>query len=439
MAHNVKLTMDTVTGPSNDVVNVYVDGTLVHTGTTWENYYRNDSEASAEQSPRIVKSVLFRENAAAPATSGKGFFFDHLTLTSSRVAANDAVTTKIVRAADLETATTTASTNGSGKWFFYNDETDQINNGLGSFTASPTPNATGAGAVEVAVSGTQRSNLATYAFAGTKLANITTLKYDTYNPSEGNGAGASAKRAGFLQFNVSFNGVDSWQRRLTYVPANNVTSIAQDSWKTWDAIDNGNAKWTYSGATWPNTTDAGTTPKTWSQILSLYPNAQIRSTDAFFGIRVGEPYADGYTELLDNVTVGINGVATTYDFETDAPTTSPTQSSGGGSGGHRSSSSSSSSSASGSTDSSGGQVLGAATFNFTINLGLGARGNDVIELQKVLIAGGYLHIVSPTGWFGPLTLQAVKEYQLSHGIITTGFVGPLTRAQLNLGENGSGQ
>jgi hypothetical protein len=45
--------MDVIDGPSNDVVKVYIDGALVHTGTSWENYYRYDSEASAEQSPRI--------------------------------------------------------------------------------------------------------------------------------------------------------------------------------------------------------------------------------------------------------------------------------------------------------------------------------------------------------------------------------------------------
>jgi len=81
--HTIKLTMDVVEGPSNDVVNVYVDGTLVKTGTSWENYYRYDNEASAEQSPRIVRTVLFRTGGTAvPANAGKGFLFDNLTLQS---------------------------------------------------------------------------------------------------------------------------------------------------------------------------------------------------------------------------------------------------------------------------------------------------------------------------------------------------------------------
>src|SRR3989344_6509339 len=44
--HTVKLTMDFVDGPDNDVVQVYIDGTLIHTGTSWENYYRYDTESN---------------------------------------------------------------------------------------------------------------------------------------------------------------------------------------------------------------------------------------------------------------------------------------------------------------------------------------------------------------------------------------------------------
>ncbi len=84
--HTVKLTLDTLDGPSNDVVKVWIDGTLVHTGTSWENYYRYDSESSAEQSPRIVKTVLFRESGDANAAdAGKGFLIDNLSLSSGPI------------------------------------------------------------------------------------------------------------------------------------------------------------------------------------------------------------------------------------------------------------------------------------------------------------------------------------------------------------------
>ncbi len=48
----------------------------------------------------------------------------------------------------------------------------------------------------------------------------------------------------------------------------------------------------------------GTTPKTWVQILAEYP-----------GVRVGEPYPDGYTENIDAFKFATATSATTFDFE----------------------------------------------------------------------------------------------------------------------------
>ena len=41
LPHSVKLAIDFVDGPANDVVKVYVDGSLRHTGTSWEDYFRD--------------------------------------------------------------------------------------------------------------------------------------------------------------------------------------------------------------------------------------------------------------------------------------------------------------------------------------------------------------------------------------------------------------
>jgi hypothetical protein len=76
------------------------------------------------------------------------------------------------------------------------------------------------------------------------------------------------------------------------------------------------------------------------------------------------------------------------------------------------------------------EVLGITTFNFTADLKLGMEGNDVTELQKRLTAEG-VYSDPVTGYFGQLTLQAVKTYQAKVGVPNTGFVGPLTRGQLN--------
>lgn len=75
--HTVKFVIDFVDGPSNDIVNIYIDGVLARTGTTWENYYRYDTEAAAEQTTRTVDSLIFRTSGAAvPSNLGKGFLID---------------------------------------------------------------------------------------------------------------------------------------------------------------------------------------------------------------------------------------------------------------------------------------------------------------------------------------------------------------------------
>jgi hypothetical protein len=229
-------------------------------------------------------------------------------------------TTKVVIPSDLATSFGDVIASPSS-WFFYNDENDTINNTLGSFVSGPATPPLGTDSIQISVTGTQRRNLATYQFSGTPLASITSLSFSTYNPSLGNGG--SINRSGYLNFNVDFNGTDTWQKRLVFVPSQNGT-VVQNTWQEWDAIQSGNAKWVYSGATWPVTGEAGTSFKSWSQILTDYPLARVRVTDSWFGIRVGEPYADGYTENIDNIKFGTALGTTTFNFETILPdTTAP--------------------------------------------------------------------------------------------------------------------
>lgn len=80
--HAIKVSMDFVDGPNNDVVKVYVDGVLKHTGTSWEGYF-NYCEGNPT---RTVDSVLFRTGGtAAPATAGNGFVIDNFVTTSGPV------------------------------------------------------------------------------------------------------------------------------------------------------------------------------------------------------------------------------------------------------------------------------------------------------------------------------------------------------------------
>lgn len=235
------------------------------------------------------------------------------------VSAFAANSTIVVTPGDMATSIADVVVNPTS-WFFYNDETDTIDNSLGLFVVGPATPPLGTDSVQVSVTGTQRRNLATYQFSGTPLADITELKFSTYNPSLGNGG--SVNRSGYLNFNVDFNGSDTWQRRLVYVPSQNGT-VVQNNWQEWDTINGGSAEWSYSGATWPLTlvgpdaslVEPGTTLRSWSDILADYPGVRVRVTDSWLGVRVGEPYADGYTENIDKFVFGTAAGVKTFDFD----------------------------------------------------------------------------------------------------------------------------
>ncbi|MDO8548461.1 MAG: peptidoglycan-binding protein [bacterium] len=71
--------------------------------------------------------------------------------------------------------------------------------------------------------------------------------------------------------------------------------------------------------------------------------------------------------------------------------------------------------------------------SFDSNLSFGARGSAVVSLQQFLISQKLLAGDLATGYFGNLTLRAVKGFQTSQGVTpVSGFFGPLTRAKANL-------
>ncbi len=92
--HKIKITMDLLDGPRNDVVKVYVDGVLKHTGTSWEDYFRFVQGPGGPEwdgiipgfESRTVDSILFRTGgAAAPTTAGFGFLIDNLSTLSGPI------------------------------------------------------------------------------------------------------------------------------------------------------------------------------------------------------------------------------------------------------------------------------------------------------------------------------------------------------------------
>ena len=70
---------------------------------------------------------------------------------------------------------------------------------------------------------------------------------------------------------------------------------------------------------------------------------------------------------------------------------------------------------------------------FSSSLGIGATGQEVVELQTFLEQRGLLSLPSGVvnGYFGTLTSAAVSAYQETVGISPVGIFGPLTIAKIN--------
>jgi Putative peptidoglycan binding domain len=75
---------------------------------------------------------------------------------------------------------------------------------------------------------------------------------------------------------------------------------------------------------------------------------------------------------------------------------------------------------------------------FSANLALGESGADVLALQQYLAYDGEFNL-TPTGYYGPITAQAVLRFQIKYGLASIATLdelggnicGPATRAKLN--------
>jgi peptidoglycan hydrolase-like protein with peptidoglycan-binding domain len=61
---------------------------------------------------------------------------------------------------------------------------------------------------------------------------------------------------------------------------------------------------------------------------------------------------------------------------------------------------------------------------------LGDSGNDILDLQNMLVKFGYL-TATPNGYFGQATKKAVINWQRDNGLSMSGMVGSLSRQILN--------
>lgn len=79
----------------NDSVDIYIDGVLVHSGTTWESYYTTTTEGQAPPTKQAIDTLLFRLSTPAgmPASLiGGGYYVDNVYISDAPPAVQNLTT-----------------------------------------------------------------------------------------------------------------------------------------------------------------------------------------------------------------------------------------------------------------------------------------------------------------------------------------------------------
>ncbi|MFZ2555532.1 MAG: peptidoglycan-binding protein, partial [Minisyncoccia bacterium] len=430
--HTAKFEIDFYDGASNDVVRIYIDGNLVHTGTTWENYFRFDDESNptlADES-RTVDSLLFRAGGtAAPATSGLGYLIDDISLSSSQ--RNNAPI--------ADDMTILVPFNVGGTFELSASDPDGDNFDIASLGATTNGTLTGTAPVltytpNIGFFGSDSFTFSVEDSLGltSNTATVTLITYLSPTcPTGGVFIGGNTDKCmkmvpipgGLPGFIPEF--YDPTCTAGVFVSAHDVCEAGPGS-GTPIATFNISVSSGANGTTTPSgivSVVSGT-----NQTFEMTPDSGFVVDDVLVdGASVGAVT----TYTFSNVTAAHTISAT---FKT-APTSGGGSSGGGSSGGGGGGGGSSTPVTPATTT---GQVLGAATgsaggscYKFALALSFGMRGAEVLELQKVLAAKGFL-TATPNGNFGPATLAAVKAFQAVNGLEQIGTVGPKTRALLNV-------
>jgi hypothetical protein len=225
----------------------------------------------------------------------------------------------IVVATGCNLVVTPSQPNG---WFFYNEGA----NGSGQFVNGPGNPPAGRGSALLTVDATGRESIATGSYSGQALSGLTQLKYSTYQAYSG-----SPNETPALEFDVNYDSTDSsttYQGRLVFVPSQ-AGPVVPGQWQTWDTMSGG--AWYSSasgssayrpivgGVTQMNPPCTQSTYCTWSQLMTDYPNAQIRPTTSgvpgLLLVRAGGPVTGGFVGATDNVVVGVGSTVTNNNFE----------------------------------------------------------------------------------------------------------------------------
>lgn len=474
--HTIKFAMDFLEGTSNDIVKIFIDGNLVHTGTSWENFYRYDADAFGGPTPnssRTVNSLVFYEpGTALPGQKSNGFLIDNIALTSTTTTATSTpsdTTPPVITLTGSSTVNVLANTSYTDAGATANDNVDgNITSNIVTTGLPIDTLATGTFTVHYNVSDAAGNHAAEV----TRTVNVNATTTASTTPPVITLNGSSTMNI-FLNSTFTDPGataVDSTNTSIPVIATGTVNTAATGTYTiTYTATDSNNLS-----ATTTRTVNvaASSTPSTSTSTFPIITLNGSSTVQILQNTTFSDPGAtatdaqDGNvsvtaTGTVDTATLGnyvITYSATDSDNNTSTTTrtvsvvgsiTTSTPGTGGGgssSGGGffvfspvpglttttfpTNSPSASSPITVVQVSTPTGQVLGVAVFNFKRNMKIGATGDDVQELQKYLISQGYLVLNNPTKYFGAMTLKALKGWQKARGLPSTGYFGPMSRAEI---------
>jgi hypothetical protein len=210
-------------------------------------------------------------------------------------------------------------------WVFYDDQHDTpcASSDVCRLVQGPIGEPAGAGSAELAApTATDGNALILPDYLGTRLDRFTELRYSTYRQSGDPGNNVAIA----LQFNADYDLVDQftgYQGRLVFEPYQGIGgNVPQNAWQTWDATA---GRWwgTRASVRRNNVVTANpcvqSSPCTWAQLLAAFPDAGVHATYGAIVLKAGSGWA-GFRGNVDELTVGVGGAVTTFDFEGAPPT-----------------------------------------------------------------------------------------------------------------------
>jgi hypothetical protein len=128
---------------------------------------------------------------------------------------------------------------------------------------------------------------------------------------------------------VDYDLTDSYtgyQGRLVFEPYQGIGgNVPQSTWQNWDATA---GKWwgTRSTVTQNNVVVTNpcvqATPCSWSQLLTTFPNVGVHTVYGAVVLKAGSGWP-GFRGNVDQLSIGVSGVTTTFDFEVTGPVIVP--------------------------------------------------------------------------------------------------------------------